>query len=111
MTSTHTIETRGDIGVNITSFLRHLRAGNLSPGTVTSYAESVQQLAAFLACRRMPQDVAAIRREHVETFILDQLERWRPATANNRPRPTTGTVASSSASSSCSKLARSGPRR
>ena len=34
----------------------------------------------------MPMDVTDIHREHVETFIADQLKRWRPATANNRYR-------------------------
>lgn len=34
----------------------------------------------------MPTNAAAIRREHVETFIEHLLERWKPATANNRYR-------------------------
>lgn len=34
----------------------------------------------------MPQDVAHITREHVEAFITSLLERWKPATANNRFR-------------------------
>lgn len=34
----------------------------------------------------MPTDVAAIRREHVEAFIADLLERRAPATAHNRFR-------------------------
>ena len=29
-------------------------------------------------------DVANIRREHIEAFIATLLERWKPATANNR---------------------------
>ncbi len=32
----------------------------------------------------MPTDVAHIRREHLESFIEDQLARWKPATAANR---------------------------
>jgi site-specific recombinase XerD len=32
----------------------------------------------------MPTDVAAIRREHLEAFIEDQLAHWTPATAANR---------------------------
>ncbi len=31
----------------------------------------------------MPTRVDAIRREHVETFIADQLERWTPSTAGH----------------------------
>jgi site-specific recombinase XerD len=34
----------------------------------------------------MPTEVGKIRREHVETYIEDQLARWKPATANNRRR-------------------------
>ena len=76
----------GDLAVNLQSFARHLRAENLSPRTVQTYAESTSQLASFLAEKGMPQDVANITREHVEAFITDLLERWKPATANNRFR-------------------------
>ena len=34
----------------------------------------------------MPRDVESMTREHVEAFITDLLERWKPATANNRYR-------------------------
>jgi integrase len=32
----------------------------------------------------MPADSRAIRREHVEAFVADQVPRWRPNTARNR---------------------------
>jgi site-specific recombinase XerD len=48
--------------------------------------ESARQLAWFLGERGMPLDVANMTREHVEAFITDLLERWKPATANNRYR-------------------------
>lgn len=76
----------GDLAVNIQSFARHLRAENLSPRTVETYTESARQLTRFLAEKGMPQDVANIRREHVEAFITYLLETWKPATANNRFR-------------------------
>ena len=76
----------GDIGVNQTSFARHLKAENLSERTLDTYCESVRQLARFLKGQGMPSDVANIRREHVEAFIAHLLERWKPATANNRYR-------------------------
>ena len=72
--------------MNIQSFARHLRAENLSPRTVETYTESALQLARFLAEKGMPQDVANIRREHLEAFITHLLETWKPATANNRFR-------------------------
>jgi site-specific recombinase XerD len=80
------IKTTGNIHVNITSFERHLKAENLSPRTIQTYAESARQLAIYLAEQGTPQDVANIRREHIETFIACLLERWKPATANNRFR-------------------------
>lgn len=80
------IRPAGDIGVNIASFGRHLRAENLSPRTQETYTEAARQLARFLAERGMPQDVAIMTREHIETFITNLLERWKPATANNRFR-------------------------
>jgi site-specific recombinase XerD len=80
------IEVPGDLGVNLTSYARHLRASNMSPKTVLTYSEAVRQLALFLAARGMPVDVAKIRREHVETFIEDLLARFKPATAHNRYR-------------------------
>ena len=80
------ITAAGDIAVNIESYGRHLRAENLSPRTQQTYTESAHQLACFLTEQGMPQDVASITREHVEAFITHLLERWKPATANNRFR-------------------------
>ena len=80
------ITAAGDIAVNIESYGRHLRAENLSPRTGQTYMESARQLAWFLGERGMPRDVASITREHVEAFITHLLERWKPATANNRYR-------------------------
>ncbi len=76
----------GDLAVNMASFGRHLRAENLSPRTQETYTEAVRQFARFVAAQGMPQEVANIRREHVEAFIADLLERWKPATASNRYR-------------------------
>jgi site-specific recombinase XerD len=82
-----------DLTVNLTSYARHLRASNASPRTIQTYTEAVGQLGAFLERRGMPTTVAAIRREHVESFIEDLLTRrhadgrlWKPATAHNRYR-------------------------
>jgi site-specific recombinase XerD len=80
------IKPSGDILVNAASFIRHLRAENLAPRTQETYAEAVEQFARYLADQGMPQDIANIRREHVESFIEYLLERFKPATANNRYR-------------------------
>lgn len=70
----------------IDSFQLHLQAGRKSPKTIAGYRQAAEQLAAFLADKGMPTDVANIRREHVEAFIVDLLARWTPSTANNRFR-------------------------
>lgn len=71
---------------NIDSFIRHLRAENLSPSTIRTYEDSARQLSAYLAAHGMPGDATAVRREHIESFITALLDRWKPATANNRFR-------------------------
>jgi site-specific recombinase XerD len=83
---TSTSVAQEDLSVNIKSFGRHLRAKNLSPRTLKTYNEACALFARFLADQGMPQQVANIRREHVEAFIVSLLERWRPATAANRFR-------------------------
>src|SRR4051812_4963724 len=78
------IETRGDLGVNVARWARHLRAAHLSPRTIEAYLEALTRFATYLDEHGMPTDLAAIRREHVEAFIEDLLRRWKPATAANR---------------------------
>ena len=75
-----------DIAANAQSFARHLRAGNKAPATIRGYLDAVDQFDAFLKRAGMPRAVAAIRREHVESFVEDQLTRLRPASAANRYR-------------------------
>jgi site-specific recombinase XerC len=67
-------------------YARSLRAGNKSEKTVYTYMEAINQLDAFLAAQGMPREPEALSREHVEAFIADVLQRWRPATASNRYR-------------------------
>jgi len=76
----------GDLEALTASFRRHLRAGNLSPRTIATYAEACEGLRRFLLERGMPTRVAVIGREHVETYVEELLGRWKPATANNRYR-------------------------
>lgn len=59
---------------------------NVSPNTVLAYVGAAEQLAAYPAAQGMPTDVKRIKREHIEGFITHLLERWKPATANNRFR-------------------------
>ena len=76
----------GDIASLIPSWERSLRAANKSPRTLETYGESARQLLTFLREQGMPTDVAKIRREHVEAWMESLLEKWKPATANNRFR-------------------------
>lgn len=69
-----------------TSFRRVLLAENKAPRTVETYGDAVRLLADFLEGSEMPTVVASIRREHVEAFIADLLDRFKPATASNRYR-------------------------
>lgn len=69
---------------DIASFAAHLHAGNLAPRTIETYTEACRQFAAFLTAQGMPRTIETIHREHVEAFIRDLLERWKPATAHNR---------------------------
>ena len=68
------------------SFERYLRAANRSPRTVQTYLEAVTQLARFLEAAGIPREAAALRREHLESFMTDLLARHKPATASNRFR-------------------------
>jgi site-specific recombinase XerD len=77
---------QADVLPNLASFGRHLRAANKSPMTIKSYTEAIRQLDAFLEARGMPRAVANIRREHLATFIEEQLARLRPASAAIRYR-------------------------
>ena len=69
------------------SFLRHLRAGNKSPRTIETYLDAVDLFGRFLVERGMPSAVEAIRREHIEAWLVDLAERGKaPATVSNRYR-------------------------
>src|SRR5437016_4607561 len=61
-----------------------LAAENKSPRTIGGYTETLGQFVTFLTERGMPLTVAAIRREHVETYLVDVLTRHRPSSAATR---------------------------
>ena len=46
--------------------------------------ETVELFTDFLLRSGMPSEVDKINREHIEAFVADQLERWRPMTAHVR---------------------------
>jgi site-specific recombinase XerD len=76
----------GEIGSLVASWRRSLAARRVSPATIATYSSAALLLAEFLVDRGMPTNVGGIRREHVEAFITDLLDRRAPATAHNRYR-------------------------
>ncbi len=87
MTATTTNLAPGDLRALLASWQRSLRARRLSPKTISSYLDSAHQLADFLVATGMPTDVAAIRREHVETFLVHLEDTGRgPETVATRYR-------------------------
>jgi site-specific recombinase XerD len=66
------------------SFERHLRALNRAPKTIKSYLGTLTIFADYCRDHGLPTDVTRITREHVELFVADQVERWKPKTAQVR---------------------------
>jgi site-specific recombinase XerD len=82
----------GSLSLLIVSFERACLARNLAPSTLEIYGASLRLFAAFLAEQGMPQQVAAITREHVEAWVTALLAAphsktgapIRPATVQTR---------------------------
>ena len=71
------------IDAAIDSYRLSLRAGNKSPATIKTYLAALARFSRFLAERGMPRTLRAIRREHVEAFIVAlQDAGQRPATVS-----------------------------
>lgn len=69
------------LGTLLTSWERSLRAENKSASTLRNYLASARGFDAYLARQGMPTDPTNVRREHVEAFIVAELERTSPSTA------------------------------
>ena len=74
----------GDLAGLVPSWELSLRAAHLAENTVAQYLESAGQLIDYLAAAGMPTRAAAVRREHVEAYLVDVLDRWAPSTALTR---------------------------
>ena len=66
------------------SYRRHLSAEARAAKTIKTYLESIRTFVAYLAEHGMPSAPGSITREHVETYIGDQLCRYRPGTVATR---------------------------
>ncbi len=78
--------TPGDLGDELASFVRAMRANNVSPNTITAYGGAVRQFGRWLLEHDYPTTVATIEPRHVEEWIGSILETSKPATAHNRFR-------------------------
>lgn len=76
----------GDLASLVPAWIRSLKAENKSRKTIETYGEAARLFVAFLAREHMPTEASRISREHVELFIGELLERFKPATASNRYR-------------------------
>ncbi len=80
-------DTSPALAADLSSFKRHLRAENKAPSTLLTYGKAVEALALFLAASGMPTDASAVRREHIEHFLVGLQESGkRPATIAQRFR-------------------------
>jgi site-specific recombinase XerD len=72
-------EVANGIGLDaaLASYRRHLRAANRSPATIRTYLAALEAFGAWLREQGMPSLLPAIRREHVEAFLVALQERGR----------------------------------
>jgi len=69
-----------------TSFERSLEAGRAKPKTLVTYRAAAAKYAELATEVGLPVDPLRIERRHLEAFMMDQLQRYAPATAANRFR-------------------------
>ncbi len=78
-----------DLAINDIEELRRgfevsLRAKNRSSKTIKSYLDALERYCIFARKVGFPTEVDRITRDHVETFVADQLAHWTPKTAQIR---------------------------
>lgn len=70
-----------DLEALIPSFERSLKATKKSDRTIDDYVGASRQLVRYLADNGMPVEATAVAREHVEAFIVAEIERTSASTA------------------------------
>lgn len=60
----------------------HLKSEGRAERTISTYLNALRRLDDFLAAKGMPRELRAIRREHLEAWIVDMLERNQPGTVS-----------------------------
>ena len=67
----------------VSSYQRHLRAENRSPNTIKTYLAALAAFNAYLKRNGMPTVLPAIRREHLEAYLVELQDAGkRPATVS-----------------------------
>jgi site-specific recombinase XerD len=69
-----------DLGTLLPDWKLHLRAKARQPRTVDSYLEVASAFVGYLVDRGMPTSVSAIKREHIEHYLVDLRDRVSAAT-------------------------------
>ncbi|MDP3712576.1 MAG: tyrosine-type recombinase/integrase [Mycobacteriales bacterium] len=69
-----------DLAVLLPDWQVHLRARNVAPSTIASYQRVGVNLLDYLRAHGMPTAASAIKREHLEAFLADLVDRVAPAT-------------------------------
>ena len=60
----------------------HLKSEHRAERTISTYLNALRRLDEFLADRGMPRELRAVRREHLEAWIADMLERNQAGTVS-----------------------------
>jgi len=81
MTTTTTAADFDSLALLLPDWRTHLRAKNLTKGTIDSYLTVGRTFVGYLVAKGMPTAASAVTREHVESYVADLLDRTRPATA------------------------------
>jgi len=76
----------GTLELLIPSWERSLRAANKSPKTIRAYGDSARLFEKFAREKFGITAVDRVGRDTIESFIEDQLARWKPTTASVRYR-------------------------
>jgi site-specific recombinase XerD len=78
------VEAIGELGSYLRLYERSLRAANRAESTIYKYRLAAEQLIAFLNAAGMPTTANGVRREHIEAFLEDFLERNKASTTATR---------------------------
>lgn len=80
------VTTPGDLGDEITAFLRAMRRENVSANTVLTYGTACKMFAEWMLANGHPTTMDAITPTHVEAWELSLHERVSSSTVHNRHR-------------------------